>query len=125
MVSSTQTLTAKTFTKTFPLNYFGMTLLTHTNPNAIVNVQPKSAAKSVEQIDLKADVRGGKLLFTVPERGLYKVGIYTTGGKKVFESNAEYAGATSIGMQTLPAGVYVVQCTSPKFSLVKQVAVKR
>jgi xylan 1,4-beta-xylosidase len=122
---TTQTLTAKTFTKTFPLNYYGMTLLTLTNPNAVVNVKPVSAAKRVEQIVMNADIRNGKLMFTVPERGLYKVGLYSTNGKMVFESNAEYAGATSIGMQTLPAGVYVVQCTSPKFSLVKQVAVKR
>ena len=122
---TTQTLTAKTFTKTFPLNYYGMTLLTLTNPNAVVNVKPVSAAKSVEQIVMNADIRNGKLMFTVPQRGLYKVGLYQTNGKMVFESSAEYTGATSIGLQTLPSGVYVVQCTSPKFSLVKQVAVKR
>ena len=83
---TTQTLTAKTFTKTFPLSYFGMTLLTLSNPNGSAIKKPTDAAKNAEPVVLIADIRSGKLMLTVPERNFYKVGFFTTNGQKVFES---------------------------------------
>jgi hypothetical protein len=63
-------------------------------------------------------------MLTVPERGLYKVGLFTTGGRKVFESAGSYSGTAAITMQKIPAGIYVIQCAGSNYSLVKQVAVR-
>jgi xylan 1,4-beta-xylosidase len=121
---ATQTLTAKTFTKTFPLNYYGMTLLTLTNPNASAVVKPASAVKSMEAATLRADIRGGKLTLNVPERGFYKVGIYSTGGRKIFDSRNTFSGNVDLALPKMPAGVYVIQCSGSNYSLVKQIAVR-
>ena len=122
---TTQTLTAKTFTKTFPLNYYGMTLLTLTNPNASAVAKPASAVKAMEAVAWRADIKSGKLMLTVPERGLYKVGLFTTGGRKMFESRDLYTGNVNLDLPKIPAGVYVIQCAGTNYSLVKQVAVRQ
>jgi hypothetical protein len=121
---TTQTLTAKTFTKTFPLNYFGMTLLTLTNPSASAIKKPVNAAKPASQAALSADIRGDKLTFTAPERGLYTIGLYSTSGRKIFESVNYYTGKAAITLQKIPAGVYILQCSNPAYSLVKQIAAR-
>jgi hypothetical protein len=121
---TTQTLTAKTFTKTFPLNYFGMTLLTLTNPSASAIKKPVNAAKPASQAALSADIRGDKLTFTAPERGLYTIGLYSTSGRKIFESVNYYTGTAAITLQKIPAGVYILQCSNPAYSLVKQIAAR-
>jgi hypothetical protein len=123
---TTQTLTSKTFTKTFPLNYFGMTLLTLSNPNASAIQKPVIPAASEAQapVLLRADIRDGKLMITVPEMGLYSVALYTMSGRKIFGSSADFVGTDAIALQKIPAGVYTLRCSSPKYSLVKQVTVR-
>jgi xylan 1,4-beta-xylosidase len=123
---TTQTLTAKTFTKTFPLNYWGMTLLTLSNPNVSTKQPPPPparAAKVEPRETLRADIHNGKLMLTSPEPSLYKVGLYTMSGREVFQCNYP-AGAEGIALQKIPSGLYIIQCSSPKYSLVKQIAVR-
>ena len=120
---TTQTLTAKTFTKTFTLSNYGMTLLTLTNPNGAAIKKPVDAAKATAPVVLNADIRNGRLMLTVPEPISYRVGLYTMGGRMVFECNYK-AGASGIALQKIPSGLYIIQCSSPKYSLVKQIAVR-
>jgi hypothetical protein len=123
---TTQTLTAKTFTKTFPLSYYGMTLLTLSNPNVSTKQPPPPPARAAKvelRETLRADIHNGKLMLTVPEPSLYKVGLYTMSGRMVFECNYP-ADAAGIALQKIPSGLYILQCNSPKYSLVKQIAVR-
>ncbi len=121
---TTQTLAAKTFTKSFTLSNYGMTLLTLSNPNGSAIKKPMDAAKNAEPVILIADIRSGKLMLTVPERNFYKVGFFTTNGQKIFESTNYISGTSAITLPKIPAGVYIFQCSSPKLSFVKQIAVK-
>jgi hypothetical protein len=75
-------------------------------------------------VALRADILNGKLMLTVPSPGLYKVELYTTSGRKVFRSGVYCAGAAVIPLQKIPTGVYILQCSGSKYSLVKHVAVR-
>jgi xylan 1,4-beta-xylosidase len=122
--SSTQTLTGTTYTKAFSQHYWGVSVMVLSNPKASAIRNPADATKSMAPVALRADIRNGKLMLTVPAPGLYKVGLYTTSGRKVFGSGIYCAGTAAIPLRKIPAGVYILQCSGLKYSLVKQVGVR-
>jgi hypothetical protein len=122
---STVTLTGTTWTKTFTQNYYSVELLILTKAKAIPNAIKSDIAKgSVAPAALRAEIRKGKIMLTIPEAGNYAVQLFSTSGRKVFESRGWGAGTVGIVLPKMMSGAFVLRCVSPKQSLTKRVVVR-
>jgi hypothetical protein len=110
-------------TLTFAMNYFSVSLFVLTNPD-VSAIQPADAARRAFPAAINADTCDGKLVMHFAESGVYSVRLFSTDGKRVFESNRPCAGTTVYAVPASLQGTFVLQCRGPNSSLVKQVVLK-
>jgi hypothetical protein len=123
---TTQTLAAVSspVTLSFTQNYFSVNLFVLSNPNQTSVKHPADAAARMMPAVISADIRDGKLVLNVAETGRYSVRLFSTDGRKVFESRRSCAGTAVFAVPHSLQGTFVLQCRGPKRSLVKHVVLR-
>ena len=118
---ATSTLTGKSWSKTFTQNYYSVGLIILTKAGG-VSTSPSPA--SLIQT-LRAQVQGKNVLVAMPFAGTYSVQLFTTGGRKIMEKQANGPGGSSFSLAHIPAGTYVLKCDFQANSLKSLVVVEK
>jgi xylan 1,4-beta-xylosidase len=118
---ATPTLTGKSWTKIFTHNYYSVGLIILTGGN-VPAVSPASIP--VFQ-SINVTVNGKNARFIMPFTGAYQVRLFTTGGRKVMETQASGQGKNAFSFRKIPAGTYILQCATATKTMGMPVFVER
>ena len=86
---ATVTLTGNTFTKTFPLHYYSVMLITLTNPNG-VSVK-RSSERMIDNYipaSFRTEISNGKMMLTLPGSGQFTVRLVTPNGRTLISEKS-------------------------------------
>jgi hypothetical protein len=119
---ATVTLTGNTFTKTFPLHYYSVMLITLTNPNGVsVKGSSERMIDNYVPASLRTEISNGKMMLALPGSGQFTVRLVTPNGRTLISERA--MGTSSISLSKVPAGTYLLECSGLEQNFVKTVFV--
>lgn len=112
------TVTGGVYTKTFTQNYYSVGLIQLTRGTTAV---APAINKTSSRMNFSAVRIGNELALTLPSEGRYTVQLYTTGGRRIFESTGRGTGTVAVALPRLPAGVLILRCSGEGHSIVRQI----
>jgi xylan 1,4-beta-xylosidase len=123
-VKTDTTITSGTYTKAFTQNYYSVNLIRLSQiPSSGVSEPPKKVVDPIASMNAK--IAGKNLLLDLPLSGQYAVQLYATNGQKILDKRISGPGKSSIALEKVPAGIYLVRCSSPLKTLTARVVIGR
>jgi hypothetical protein len=116
---TTTITTGGAFTKKFTQNYYslGLIIITKAKPATAIKNSAEKAGENVLNSTIIANVLNRKANITMPYEGEYAIQLYTTNGCKVMDVKEYGPGNTTVSLEKLPAGFYILHCVSRVKSL--------
>jgi hypothetical protein len=74
---------------------------------------------------IKAKMAGENILITMPFAGRYEVQLFSANGQKIFDAQSTGPGKSSIALEKIPSGIYLLKCVNGSQSLTSRIVVTR
>jgi xylan 1,4-beta-xylosidase len=123
-VKADTTISSGTYTKAFTQNYYSVNLIRLSQiPSSGVYEPQKNVLDLMAGI--KAKMAGENILITMPFAGRYEVQLFSANGQKIFDAQSTGPGKSSIALEKIPSGIYLLKCVNGSQSLTSRIVVTR
>ncbi|HEX2957171.1 MAG TPA: hypothetical protein VHO70_10070 [Chitinispirillaceae bacterium] len=122
--SLTVTLNEKSWTKNFKAHYYSVHLIEMSNPDPVSVNNPASKNVFLSNKNIKLKIERRRITFDIAAKGQFKITIYTTAGRQIFQSTGYAAGVTAIEIPKIVNGAYILQYQGDAGCFIKHLALQ-